>query len=131
MMRIIWTLGLCMSLSVVACGKDDKKKGEGGKSKATSGKTATASSGPVAACDRRAKEFLCAEYWGKGANKDWVKKQCDHYKVPTLDKCPTDGAIGRCVRNAGTPGETQEVWFKGAEAMLAACEKSGGKKRDP
>lgn len=131
-MRWMWIAIIGASLALASCGKsDDKDKGKTSDKGNKADKGDKASSGPVGACDRREKEFLCGEYYGKMATKDWVKEQCDYQKVPTLDKCPTEGAIGRCVMFAGTAQELHEVWFKGGEAMFDMCENKDGEKRDP
>ena len=134
-MRLIWILVVSASLALVACGgKDDDKGKKGDKvDKGKSDKTGKAekSSGPVAACDRRENEGLCAEYHGKMATKDWVKNECDLMKAPMIDSCPTEGSIGRCVEFEGGPSEIQSVWYAGKEAMLDMCEKTGGRKVTP
>ncbi len=128
-MRWLTMITLGIALSTAGCGKkDDDNKGKTKASKPADKAKASASSGPKGACDRRAKEFICAEYHGKLASASFIDGECKAYKVPRLAACPTEGVIGRCVRWAGTAQEAHEVYYKGGEKKLAACEVTKGKR---
>ncbi|MBS0619487.1 MAG: hypothetical protein JSR44_14970 [Spirochaetes bacterium] len=67
-------------------------------------KTDANAKGPAGACHRE-KEFYCNEYYGM-ATKKWVENDnCKPMNVPYLAKCPTQGAIKRCVFDGGTMQE--------------------------
>jgi hypothetical protein len=88
-----------------------KKKDEGGKSGDPAAASDKAAGGKSAgACDRRSKEGICGEYHG-AAKADWIKQQCDAMGAPFVESCPKDGAIGRCVGEAGTPMEVHSVFY--------------------
>ncbi len=63
------------------------------------------------ACDRRAREHLCGEYFGAMATADWVKQQCAAIDAPMVATCPTEGAVGSCTRDVGTPQQTRTVFY--------------------
>jgi hypothetical protein len=107
----------------LGCGK--KKDGGGDTSGAPAG-------GKLAgACDRREKEKVCGEYHG-GAKADWVKDQCKAMSAPFVDSCPKDGAVGRCVNEAGTAMEVHTVYYAPMtkETVTAMC-KAPMQLRDP
>jgi hypothetical protein len=132
-MRLILILAMSLSMSLVACGKDDKKGDDGAKTNSGStakkkkSESAAAPSGPRGACDRRANENICAEYHGSGNTGSFIDGECKATDSPRLDACPADGVIGRCVRWGGSASEAHEVYYAGAEKVFAACEQTGGK----
>lgn len=116
-MHKTWLVSGCLVLAL-GCGKKDKDEGAGGAAadKPKAGATA-------GGCDRRGKENVCGEYHG-GSKAAWVKEQCTAMSATYVEKCPTDGAVGRCVNEAGTAMETHTLFYGPAytkEAMVAMC----------
>ena len=111
-------LGLALALApALGCKKQDEgvKQGNpaaaGAKTagdKAAGGKAAGGKS--AGACDRRVKERVCGEYFG-AAETDWVKHECELMGAPFVETCPKEGAVGRCVGEAGTPMEVHTVFY--------------------
>lgn len=116
----------CVVLCLGGCSKKEDR--EGGEKGAKAAKSGSSESG--GACDRREKEKLCGEYHGKTAKADWVKKQCEAMGAPYLAACPKEDSVGRCVQGAGTPQETQTVYYAPMtkETVTAMC--SGGEVRE-
>lgn len=90
-------------VALSACGKGDKAdKGDKG---APSGATnADGDNLPRAgACDTRAKNNMCVEYFGQPGSApgptENTKSQCAAAEGTLVEKCPTEGAFGRCISN--------------------------------
>ena len=96
--------------ALAACKGDSKDAGAAKKpsDKPSAAPAALASSG---ACDRRARENLCGEYFGAMTTADWVKQQCAAMDAPMVATCPTEGAVGSCTRDVGTPQQTRTVFY--------------------
>lgn len=76
-----------MLITSAACGKKNA--------------TPAKAKGPAGAC-HMVKEKYCNEYYGM-ADRKWVDdNNCKVMNVPVLDKCPTEGAVKRCVFDGGT-----------------------------
>ena len=68
---------------------------------------------------RRAREHLCGEYYGPLAKPAWIKRECDAQGVPMVDRCPAEGAVGRCARDVGSPQHTVTVFYGPTTAEFA------------
>ncbi|MBL9014332.1 MAG: hypothetical protein JNL83_09150 [Myxococcales bacterium] len=98
MLRIV-----VLVVALGACGKGDKtdKADKGPSSGATN---ADGDELPRAgACDTRAKNNLCVEYFGQPGTAPGIsensKTNCVAAEGTVVDKCPTEGAFGRCISN--------------------------------
>jgi hypothetical protein len=129
-------LVICALLALCACSKKEESRAGGDKDKVT-GKDdkketrETKKGGNAGGCDRRAGEALCGEYHGNMATPEWVKEQCEYMKVPYVEACPKEKAVGRCVRDAGTAQETQTVWYEPTPKETVAAMCKDGELRDP
>jgi hypothetical protein len=118
-------LGLAIAISLafalalgLGCKKKDEAAKQGDPAAAAGDKPASdkaagdkaAGGKPAGACDRRAKERVCGEYHG-AAKTDWVKQECAAMGAPFVETCPKEGAVGRCVGEAGTPMEVHSVFY--------------------
>jgi len=91
---------LFVVLAIGACGKD---KGGGGGGTASSG--ATNRDGDqlprAGGCDTRTKNNICVEYFGQPGSAPGMgessKSNCALAEGTVVEKCPTEGAIGRCI----------------------------------
>lgn len=99
MKPILVTILFGSLLTVAACGKkkdkDESKSGGGAKNAA--GQSLPAQG----ACDTREQNKLCTEYFGQPGGPTGMqpsqKSGCEANGGKPLDKCPTEGALGRCV----------------------------------
>ena len=89
----------------------------------------SAPAGPVAACDRRERENVCAEYIGKANTKSFIEGECGAVGGTMMETCPAEDVIGRCVRWPGKGSEAVEVHYVGGEKVFATCEATGGTKQ--
>jgi hypothetical protein len=90
-------------LALAACGKGDKS-GSSDKGPSSGATNADGDELPRnGACDTRAKNQMCVDYFGQPGTepgvKESVKKNCAAAEGTVLEKCPTDGAFGRCISN--------------------------------
>ncbi|MDW8307518.1 MAG: hypothetical protein RML34_10680 [Leptospiraceae bacterium] len=104
-----------LALAAAACGK----KQEGAKEKA-------AATAPIGAC-HYVKDKYCTEYYGNLVTKQWIdENNCKPLKVNVIDKCPTEGAVARCIFDEGTSQMRQIVVYD-AKLIKPYCEMAGGK----
>lgn len=101
------------ALALVAC-SGDKSSTTGDPSSKGSAATAGRGSGSAlkGACDRRAKENLCGAYFGELATKSNVEKECAAMSATFVEKCPTEKAVGTCIRDKGTVMETRTTFYE-------------------
>lgn len=111
-----WMLAaIAISFLAVACGK--KQEGE---------KKAASPAGPVGAC-HYVKDKYCNEYFGSMVTKNWIdENNCKPLKTSVIDKCPSEGAVARCIFDEGTPQMRQMVIYD-KKIVKAYCEMAGGK----
>lgn len=105
--------------SLVACKGDGKKDAASSKP----GAAAPAALASGGACDRRAREHVCGEYFGKLATAERVKAECAAMDAPVVATCPTEGAVGSCTRDVGTPQQTRTTFYAPmtADTVKAMC----------
>lgn len=109
------TATIALSLLVVACGK--KQEGE---------KKAAAPAAPVGAC-HYVKDKYCNEFFGSMVTKNWIdENHCKPLNASVIDKCPTEGAVARCIFDEGTPQMRQMVIYN-AGLVKPYCDTAGGK----
>lgn len=116
---VLTALAAAALASPLAACKGDSKDAAPSKKPTAAPAGATAAAG---ACDRRAREHLCGEYFGP-ATADWVKQQCAAMDAPVVATCPTEGAVGSCTREVGTPQQTRTVFYAPmtADTVKAMC----------
>lgn len=120
------------ALALVACG-GDKASTTGDASAKGSGTTAGKPPGNAlkGACDRRAKENVCGAYYGGNANKGLIEKECAAMNATFVESCPTEKAVGTCIRDKGTAMETRTTFYdpmtkETVKAMCSGGEVEGG-----
>lgn len=87
-----WICGIAIALSVGACSKSEK----------TGATNSEGASLPrQGGCDTRSQNNLCAEYFGQPDGPTGIrpstKAACEAAGGAVVEKCSTDGALGRCV----------------------------------
>lgn len=90
-------------LAIAACGKGDGA-GKADKGPPSGATNADGDQLPRAgACDTRAKNNLCVEYFGQPGSApgptESAKTNCAAAEGTMIEKCPTEGAFGRCISN--------------------------------
>ncbi|MCW5806117.1 MAG: hypothetical protein KIT31_27380 [Deltaproteobacteria bacterium] len=121
---------LALTLLVGCGGKKDDGKRDDGKKPDDKAKVESKLAG---GCDRREKEGVCSEYHGR-ATADWVKKECPGYNAQFVEACPKEGAVGRCVIEAGNASETHTLYYApqmSKEAFAQLCKPPDSQPRDP
>lgn len=107
--RLLAAALLALTLLGGACKSADDGAPKAGASAAAAPATAETVRG---ACDRREREKVCSEYYGKLAKPEWIKGECAAQNAPLLTgACPKDGAVGRCSRGVGTGNRTDTVFY--------------------
>src|SRR5689334_21331755 len=122
MKQIIRGMVLASLCVLASCGKGDKDKNKTGATNA-----AGDSLPRQGACDTRAQNNMCAEYFGQPGGKPGIteqaKSQCATVGGTVVVSRPTEGALGRCKSDEiriqqlllyppMTP-EKAQVWCKG------------------
>lgn len=126
-MKLAYMIALAL---LVGCGG---KKDDGGKKADDKGGDKKPEFKLAGGCDRRDKEGVCGEYHGI-ATADWVKKECPNYKAEFVQACPKEGAVGRCVTEAGTASETHTLYYApkvSKEQFALMCKPPLSQPRDP
>lgn len=87
--------GVLLSLALGACGKGENKAQSGAAN--AEGDELPRQGG----CDTRTTNKLCVEYFGQPGGATGItpagKSACDQAGGTVVEKCPTDGALGRCI----------------------------------
>lgn len=94
-MKAAFIGGVLIAAALGACGNKDSAKGSG----------ATNSSGDElprqGACDARGKTNICIEYFGQPGSSTGItasgRSNCEQAGGTVLEKCPKEGALGRCI----------------------------------
>lgn len=102
-----------------ACGGDDGGDGGGGGGSGGWG------------CDKIAASNACISYSGSqwnGSQKATYENACTNDGGAVVAACPSAGVVGRCKSFAGTPGETTQIYYTGANVTTAeqVCTSTGG-----
>ena len=87
--------GIVIALALGACGKGDKGTASGAAN--ADGDELPRQGG----CDSRTKNNVCVEYFGQPGGATGItpngKSTCEQAGGSVVEKCPTEGALGRCV----------------------------------
>lgn len=96
-MNANWCLVIAVACALTACGNKKDKENTGAQN--ASGQSLPRQGG----CDTRAANQMCVEYFGQPGDKpgitDSQKSTCEGNGGTVVEKCPTEGALGRCISN--------------------------------